>query len=652
MIPASPSTMAATTSVTIPDYGVGSFDPSQWGNQVIFDQGTLLEGLVGYSPAGKIVPKVANNWTVSDGGKVWTFYLRHNARWSNGQPVTAEDFYYAWMRTLSPANTTSAWWAGVMLYVLNGVAYHEGEATAQQVGLKVVNPYEIRITLDAPVDILTYLTLAASMPLYPPVVEEYPTTWYLPQHWVGNGPYVLKSFVIDGALTLAKNPDYVGHPGETNVGNVSVIHTTPTPSVVVEDYDANKLDAGIIASMSDFHYVETHPALKSQLHSVPADVINYLEWDKSPDPSPLDNQLVRQAVAMAINRQPIVSALNAGMSAVTTQFAFPGWPTYGTQHALAYNVKAARALLAKAGYPNGRGFPTLMLYCEAGNPLMAEAVQAELKQNLNINFKIDPLPATSEYNPLTYDGVLPNIQPGYVTAIGTTNFNVTVDWGLMVDVVNNNPGGIGSDAYRQHISAWYFNAYDPRDVKEFGNPTDASMGVRFSQWAPLEKAAMSDMKYLNAWYSRQPAAYQAVLRPPGSVSMMQSWDLDVAAWQHAKTAAAKHAAWLNAWDFVGNYSTGTGEVHVGLNGQVYEDEHEPAGVHYRDMLFAELGNTASTKTIVNDWAIIANQLMDEGYAIPIDYSRVWYLEKPNLTGVVANPAAFAGLYELQYLNLK
>ena len=109
-----------------------------------------MEGLYGYNDKNQIVPKIATGYKVSGGGKVWTFSLRHDARWSNGKPVTAQDFYYAWMRLLSPQDSTGALWASVAQYAVNAWQYHAGAATASQVGIKVLNPYAIQLRLTAP----------------------------------------------------------------------------------------------------------------------------------------------------------------------------------------------------------------------------------------------------------------------------------------------------------------------------------------------------------------------------------------------------------------------------------------------------------------------------------------------------------------------
>jgi peptide/nickel transport system substrate-binding protein/oligopeptide transport system substrate-binding protein len=149
---------------------------------------------------------------LSQRGGYIAYYLRHDARWSNGKPVTAQDFYYAWMRVLSPQNSTAAVWASVAQYAVNAWQYHAGAAQASQVGIKVLNPYAIQLRLTAPHDILGDMVLTGSMPLYQPSIEAHPTDWYKPQYFVSDVPYTIKSFVPNGQITLVRNPAYVGNP--------------------------------------------------------------------------------------------------------------------------------------------------------------------------------------------------------------------------------------------------------------------------------------------------------------------------------------------------------------------------------------------------------------------------------------------------------
>jgi oligopeptide transport system substrate-binding protein len=636
---------------------IQTLDPSDWAAQILIDQGTVMEGLYGYSPTGQIVPKIATHYTVSDGGLVWTFYLRNNAKWSNGQPVTAEDFYYSWMRTASPKNSSDAMWASVMNYVAESYAYHAGSAPASAVGVKVINPYEIQLKLSAPHNILGEMVISGSMPLYPPSVEAHPTNWYMPQYFVGDGPYVIKSFTPSGQITIVKNPDYVGAPGQTNVGNIQEMNLIPQSTVPVEDYLANRLSVADVNTPADYKYVLGNSSLKSQLHSSVDNQVEYLQWDKSTQNSPLESLDVRQAIAMAINRQPIVDSVLAGTAGATDTFGFPGWPTNALQKPLTYNVGKARQLLATAGYPGGKGFPTITLYAEVASVSpesipIAEAVSAELKQYLGINAQITPENSTL-FGDITYAGLNSFVKPGYVVGGGTPNWTDVTSLPIESNQDLDNPGTVGPLSYRQHISQYFYNAYNPSDVALMGNPNDASEGTKASDWVPLENAAKTDIAYLNAWNAKQPALYrQLYLEVPGTESNQQLWDGLLTAYHQAKTPAEQHTAWVNAWKFLGAYSIGNGGTGtpLGLNDQVWDDQHMTTAVHNVYMWNNELAGTVNQAQADQLTANIDNYMLQQGYGIPLYYYETFYLEKPGLSGVEANPWSWTGLYQFQYLN--
>jgi len=656
---AAPVANAATSQVTLtyPANNLETLDPIIWSGQILVDQGTIFEGLFGYNQKNQVVPKIAEKWQVSGGGRIWTIWLRHNARWSNGQPVTAEDFYYSWMRMMAPSDSTGATWASVASDLENGYAYHAGAVPASAVGVKMVNPYELKLTLTGAMNIEGVLAIAGSMPLYPPAVEQHPSTWWEPKYFVGDGPYVVHSFVPNGKLVLTRNRDYVGHPGAVNVGNVQQINLIPLPTVPVEDYEAGTLDVALIGSASDYQYALQH--FKGQVHKQAEAEINYLGWDHSIDPSPLDNQKVREAIAMAINRAPIVDPVLNNMVGSTPVFAYKGFPTYSLEHnPYAYNVTAARKLLAQAGYRNGKGMPTLYLYTQttAASPqsvAMGEAVAQELKSALGLTFKIEPTNST-EYGLMSYGGTAANILPGYAVDTGVANWDQTTSWTMGADqwVSGSGSGFIGSAAFRKYTAAWYLNAYDPRNVAAWGNPTNKSLGVSYASWQPIIAAAKKDIAYLNAWRAKQPAAYRAALITPGAPTDAQELANFEHSWKTAKTAAAKHAAWQSFWEWVGTYSTGSGAISLGLNGQVYLDQHEPTLEANMRMWEQELNNTASNKTAAHLAATAANAMMASAYVIPLNYGEGIFLEKPNVTGAQINPWSWQNFYQMQYLSLK
>lgn len=236
------------------------------------------------------------------------------------------------------------------------------------------------------------------------------------------------SFVVGGKVVLTKNPRFVNVSG-LPTSNIQQINFIPAPTVPVEDFESGALDAAVITTPSDYAYALQH--MKTEVHKAPLAAINYLGWDHSVDASPLDNSLVREAVALAINRAPIVNPVLNNMVGATTTFAYPGFPTYRDEHnPYGYSLTKARHLLAKAGYPGGKGIGLLYLYAQAGNTQsidMAEAVASELKDNLGLKFKIDPT-NTTEWGNINWGGIYKGVLPGYSIDYAVANWNNTLQW--------------------------------------------------------------------------------------------------------------------------------------------------------------------------------------------------------------------------------
>jgi len=652
----SPANAATVRSVTVPLPNMSTLDPVANAVSTLLDQGVIFEGLYGYNLKNQLEPKIATGYTVSDGGKVWTFTLRKNARWSNGQPVTAQDFYYAWLRIASPKDLQGATWNSVMTYVQGEYQFHAGDIPASEVGVKVLGPYKIQLTLSAPHDILGILAEAGSMPVYPPVVKAHPNNWWMPQYFVGDGPFKPSSFVVNGDVSLVRNDKYVGAAGEYNVGNVQQINIIPAPTVPVEDYLSKAIDLAWITNPSDYRYILNSSTLKNQVHKAPAYQMTYLQWDRSPTASPLDNIKVRQAIAMAVNRTPIVKDVLYGMGGAATAAGPSSWAPTKYEHALPYNVAQARKLLTEAGYPGGKGIPTLALYTQtvAANPSqvnVGEAIVSELKSALGINFKIEPT-STNIVNNIVYNGLEPGVTPGYVIGGGNAGWIDASYLPLQTNQLVHYNGALGSLSFRQYAEDWYFDTYDARDVKAFGNPNDAAMGVKFSQWAPLEAAALKDIAYLNAYTRRQPKWYQEMEAPAPGQTNLDVWNGLVKAWKAAKTPAAKHSAWVTAWKFVGSGSLGDGNAEIGLNAQVYTDEHEGTVLYNLNMEEDRLGEATSAHVSDVLTGTMVNTIFQQGWEVPLFYSENIYLAKPGITNVDANPFGWTWWGDLQYLNVK
>lgn len=638
--------------------GISSLDPSAWAAQILVDQGTILEGLYGYNQKNQVVPKIASGYKVSKDGLTWTIMLRHNAKWSNGDPVTANDFYYAWMRQLDPKNSQAQIWAGVLNYVKNGYAYHSGGVPASQVGIKVVNPYELQITTTTPHAILGELAVSSSMPLDQKAIEANPN-WALGQGWVSDAPFTVKSFTPNGTLTLVRNTKYVGAPGQVNEGNAQTINIVPGTTVAVEDYMAGKIDAALVGTSSDLQYIKTHN-LNKNLHETPNYSMTYLEWDNSAVSSPYDKVQVRQAIAEALERKPIVQSVLSGMGGVTTKFSVPGWPTWNDITSLPENLANAKKLLAQAGYPNGKGLPPIYLYAVVAQVTpqaipVAEAVSEELKQNLGIQSKIVQLNQTDD-NWLTYEGPKKGIQAGYNIGVSSANWSEPAEIDLGGSQGVYFPGDYGwTPKQTQEVLPWYNTAYDPTSVKKYGDPTKSSEGVNWSDWSALVKEEKSDVAYLLKWEKTIPKKWYDILNPPGGKTYQQQWNSIVQAWKTAKTAAAKHAAYVLAWEFIAPESatSTSGGVNTGaLDVLVWWDKNESKDVENWRMWQAYMQNAQTNAQAAPYTGKLLTQLDEQGYAIPLYYNETYYLERSNVTGVQPNPWAWGNFYQFQYLSVK
>nr|WP_255433146.1 ABC transporter substrate-binding protein [Pantoea sp. B9002] len=168
----------------------------------------LLEGLVETDNNGQLVPGVAQQWQ-SEEGRIWTFTLRDDARWSNGQPVTAQDFVYSWQRLADPK--TASPYASYLqaAHVANVDAILSGKAAPAELGVKALDDRHLQVTLSEPVPyFVAMLAHSAMKPVYRPAIEQWGEQWTQPQHYVGNGAFTLSEWVVNEKIVVKRNPLY------------------------------------------------------------------------------------------------------------------------------------------------------------------------------------------------------------------------------------------------------------------------------------------------------------------------------------------------------------------------------------------------------------------------------------------------------------
>jgi oligopeptide transport system substrate-binding protein len=353
----------------------------------------LIEGLIAYHPTDDNLPEpgVAERWEPNADASSWTFYLREDALWSNGDPVTASDFVYSYERMLNPAFPGEY---SQMLFVLkNAEAYQSGEISDfGEVGVTAVDDKVLRFDLLGPTPyFINMLKHYSWFPVHPPSIEAHggrfdmSGAWTLPENYVGNGPFVLTEWRPNQYVRVTKSPTY----WDRDAMGLNEIYFFP-----IEDDNTEKrmFDSGLL------HITGTVPTNDIPvLRRTQPDLIHiddYLGtyfYRMNVTRPPLDNPLVRKALSYAINRRALVDKVALGEQVPSTAFVPTGFDGYPTPDVIAHDPEKARAYLAEAGYPGGEGFPELFLLFNTseGHRKIAEAIVAMWNETLGINMQLE-----------------------------------------------------------------------------------------------------------------------------------------------------------------------------------------------------------------------------------------------------------------------
>jgi oligopeptide transport system substrate-binding protein len=349
----------------------------------------LFEGLVSYDPKDlHPVPGVAKSWEISSDGLIYTFHLREDAKWSNSEPVTAQDFVQSYQRMLTP--TLAAQYAYMIFnYVAGAKDYYDGKLKDfSKVGIKALDDRTLQITLQNPTPyLLKAMCHCAWFPVPVATVAKFGglgrkgTEWTRPENFVGNGPFRLKAWLPNQKIIVERSPTYWDH------ANVK-LDELDFYAVESSDTEEHMFRTGQLDIINELprqkipFYRHDHP---EQLSVSPLLGLYFYRCNvKRP---PLDNVNVRRALALAIDRESLVKDVTKAGEHPAYAISCPGTAGYFPQARLTGTLDDARRLLAEAGYPDGRGFPSLELIYNTleSNRAVAEAIQQMWKKNLNID---------------------------------------------------------------------------------------------------------------------------------------------------------------------------------------------------------------------------------------------------------------------------
>jgi oligopeptide transport system substrate-binding protein len=341
-------------------------------------------------------PAAASSYEVSPDGTVYTFHLRPDGRWSDGQPVTASQFEYSFKRILNPA--TAAEYASFFVDagIVGADDWFSGRVpNADGVGVRALDDLTLEFRLLRPFGPFPNLAaLWVVPPLRQDVIEGFGTAWTQdPSTYIGNGPFMMSEWVHQDHVTLVPNPYYVTNgmwPAPT-LQKITLLMVTNTEA----DYAAylNNERDWALAPDSVVNVVLQDPELSQQARQFNELTTFWVHLNH--EQVPLNDFRVRRALAKAVDREALIRDIAGGVGLPTTSIIPPGMPGFveGLGQELAFDPAGAQALLAEAGYPNGQGFPQMSysFASTSGNQRRAEFLQAQWKQNLNIDIQLNSM---------------------------------------------------------------------------------------------------------------------------------------------------------------------------------------------------------------------------------------------------------------------
>jgi len=469
-----------------------------------------FEGLTRYDKSGNPSPGIATSWDISPDKLTYTFHLRSDAKWSNGDPVTAQNFVDGWLRALDPA--TASEYAYQLYYIKGAEAYNEKKGDASGVAVKAVDDHTLQVQLTAPAPQFLGLTsFQTLMPIDGQVVKAHADWAASATNYVGDGPFKMVSWVPHQEIKMVKNP-YYWDAANVKLDNLNFI--------TVED--------------DNTQYTMFKNGQLNFEYNVPLAQVAQLKAGNNPDfkimpeaatyfyrfnvtKKPLNDPRVRQALALAINREQIVTDVTKAQQTPAFAFVPPGFNDANgsdfRQNGGDYfkeDVAQAQKLLAEAGYPGGKGFPALSILYNSGanHQEVAEAIQAMWQKNLNINVTLhneEWQAYLNDMSKLNYDVARAGWMPDYMYPMTFMDMFVT--------------GGGNNE------TGWSNPDYDALIQK--AKTSDAGTPAAFADMHQAEKILMTQMPITPIYFYTQPVLIKPELKdviiPPFGVQAEFRW---------------------------------------------------------------------------------------------------------------------------------
>jgi oligopeptide transport system substrate-binding protein len=348
----------------------------------------LFEGLLNQDSEGNLEPGVATEWSSSDDRRTWTFTLREDASWSNGEPVTAGDFVYGWQRAVDPATASEYAWYMQLMKVANAAEIIEGAMEPSELGVRAVDDRTLEVTLTEAVPYFDQMvTHTTAFPAPQAAIEEHGDAWTRPENWVSNGAYVLAEYTPGERLVMEKNPEY--WDAENVIIDRVVRLVINDENQALTRWQADEVDWTQIPAGQFPRLEQEYPDAAT---SVPELCSYYYVFNHSETGhEALKDPRVRQALSLALDRDVIVENIMAGGQPAAYTFtpgATAGYTPPDVELAAmtqAERDEMAKSLMQEAGYDAGDAPTFELIYnTSEAHKKIAIAASQMWKQKLGV----------------------------------------------------------------------------------------------------------------------------------------------------------------------------------------------------------------------------------------------------------------------------
>jgi oligopeptide transport system substrate-binding protein len=370
-----------------------SLDPQlvedESGAEIIRD---LFEGLMNQDSDGNLISGVATHFTVNDDNSVYTFFLRRDARWSDGNPVTANDFVYAWRRVADPATASPYSWFIEVMSLKGASEVLAGDAPVETLGVKAINDTTLEVTLSHSVPYFPLMTThVATFPTPSWAIDAFGSNWTSPENIVSNGAYTLTEYVTNEGSVRTRNSMYWNDVA--TIIDKTIVYVVNDENVAFDYFTDGQLDR---VAVPTGQYPETKSAYPDETFSFPRLCSYYYSFNLSENgPPAFKDARVRKALSYAIDRELVISGTLRGGQIAAFTFT-PGATARFVPPSVEYGEleqekrdAIARQLLAEAGYGSENPLSFTLLYnTSVGHKKIASAIAAMWLQKLGVNVEL------------------------------------------------------------------------------------------------------------------------------------------------------------------------------------------------------------------------------------------------------------------------